>query len=372
MLGTTTQLYATMARAERLHERVHLSCFRTHGGLSFPLCLRPVTGNEPLRTDATNFSTWAATHRQEIESLLRKHGALLLRGFGGSSATAETFADFVEFGLKLPNFPYELGNAVRTCVVRDRVFTANESPPDKPIPWHHELAQTPSYPERILFYCDVPPEVGGSTPILLSTAVYEAVKRAHPAFIEKLEETGVIYSRVMTAHDRPESAIGRGWRKTFAVQSRVDAEKKLAARGYRWQWFSDDDDAMLREISPRLDGVKEVGNGEKKAFFNQMVAVWNGWRDEFNTPEKCVRYGDDTELDPNVMADVTRILNEHAVAIPWQKGDVLYIDNMQVQHSRSTFSGKRRVLASLANAPRMGSGASGVHSSANNTVKVDR
>ena len=340
-----------MASIEKSHELVQLSCFRTHNGLSFPLCVRPLTKCSSLRTDATKLPSWAEEHRDELERLLIRHGALLLRGFGGVTATAETFADFVEYGLGLPNFPYELGNAVRTCVVRDRVFTANESPPDKPIPWHHELAQTPNYPQRILFYCDVPPEVGGSTPILLSTAVYEAVKNAHPQFIEKLQLTGVVYSRVMTAHDRPESAIGRGWRKTFAAQTRLDAEKKLNARGYRWEWLSDEDDAMLREISPALDAIKNVGDSEKKSFFNQIVAVWNGWRDEFNTPQNCVRFGDDTPFNSDVMADVTRILNEHAVSIPWQKGDVLYLDNMQVQHSRSTFSGKRRVLASLANAP---------------------
>jgi alpha-ketoglutarate-dependent taurine dioxygenase len=50
------------------------------------------------------------------------------------------------------------------------------SPPDQPIPFHHELAQTPNPPRYIFFYCDVPSESGGHTPIIDSTAVYRFAK----------------------------------------------------------------------------------------------------------------------------------------------------------------------------------------------------
>jgi alpha-ketoglutarate-dependent taurine dioxygenase len=52
----------------------------------------------------------------------------------------------------------------------------NNSPPDQPIPFHHELAQTPNPPRYIFFYCDVPSETGGQTPIIDSTAVYRFAK----------------------------------------------------------------------------------------------------------------------------------------------------------------------------------------------------
>lgn len=335
------------------HETSALPCFRSYDGVSFPLCVCP-TENEAgaqLREDATELSKWAKVNAVGLEALLSRHGALLFRGFGAANATAETFASFVENGIQLPNFPYSLGNAVRTAVVSDRVFTANEAPPDRAIPWHHELAQTPSYPDRILFFCEEAPPVGGETPIVLSTAIYEALKKAHPQFVQRLEATGVVYSRVMTPHDRPHSAIGRGWRGTFGAQSRTDVEKKLSARGYSWEWLGEGEDALLREISPKLDAVKEVAEG-KRAFFNQIVAVWGGWRDEYNTPEQCVRHADGTAFNATTMADAEKIMAEHRVAIPWQNGDILYIDNMQVQHSRAPFEGKRRVLASLAYAPR--------------------
>jgi hypothetical protein len=72
-----------------------------------------------------------------LEPLLRDAGALLLRGF-----PARTAADFDRavdaFGYE--ELPYVGGAAPRTNVV-GRVFTANESPPDQKIPFHHEMAQ---------------------------------------------------------------------------------------------------------------------------------------------------------------------------------------------------------------------------------------
>jgi hypothetical protein len=63
-------------------------------------------------------------------------------------------------------------------VVRDVVFTSNESPPSEPIPWHHEMAQTANPPSHILFYCDVPAKEGEYHIVILplqsQTLVYHA------------------------------------------------------------------------------------------------------------------------------------------------------------------------------------------------------
>ena len=52
------------------------------------------------------------------------------------------------------------GNAVRNLIVGNddrmedmQILTTNESPPSEPIPFHHELAQTPNPPSHICFYC---------------------------------------------------------------------------------------------------------------------------------------------------------------------------------------------------------------------------
>ena len=56
--------------------------------------------------------------------------------------------------LPLPAFTYDesLSNAVRRNRT-DRVFTANEAPPELEIFLHHEMAQTPCFPRYLFFYC---------------------------------------------------------------------------------------------------------------------------------------------------------------------------------------------------------------------------
>ena len=63
------------------------------------------------------------------------------------------------------NFSYagSLSNAVRHNRT-ERVFTANEAPPDVSY-FHHEMAQTPVFPSKLAFYCEQAPTVGGATPV---------------------------------------------------------------------------------------------------------------------------------------------------------------------------------------------------------------
>lgn len=321
-----------------------LSQARVYSGNVFPLLVTPPPHLPHLRTETSTAHAYLTAHRAEIFALLRKHSVLIFRDF--AQTTPEHFATFVESCLGLPNFPYVGGNAVRTAIVGDRVFTANESPPEKPIPFHHELAQTPYYPAAVLFFCVRKADSGGETPVLYSPAVYDALKERCGAFLDKVEREGVRYMRVMTPFDRPHSAIGRGWRGTFGVETRAEAEQVLREKGYEWDWIGEGEDAMLKEISPVLKAV-HVDEG-RKSFFNQLVAVWGGWRDEFNEPKNCVVAGDGTELDGEAMRIAGEVMLEHRVAVPWEVGDVMYVDNMMAQHSRATFTGPRRVLASLA------------------------
>ncbi len=91
-------------------------------------------------------STWLSENRTYILALLKRQGAVLLRGFGLVSDT-DFDAAISSFGL--PAFTYEesLSNAVRRNRT-DKVFTANEAPAEIEIFLHHEMAQTPRYPGK--------------------------------------------------------------------------------------------------------------------------------------------------------------------------------------------------------------------------------
>ena len=77
-----------------------------------------------------------------------------------------------------------------------QIVTTNESPPSEPIPFHHELAQTPFPPTHICFYCLQEPEAGsGSTPLLRSDLVLDFIQEKFPDILSQFENLGVRYIR---------------------------------------------------------------------------------------------------------------------------------------------------------------------------------
>lgn len=253
---------------------------RPINGTMFPLCVTPA---QQSSTSFTTLATHVRNHREFLINSAKEHGAILLRGFVGDSA--EGFAEVAD-ALNLESYPYVGGAAPRTNVVRDVVFTTNESPPSEPIPFHHEIAQVPDPPAYIMFYCDVEPAKGGETPIIRSDDVAEYFYQAFPTFAAEVEAKGVKYIRVMPYENDNESAIGRSWRATFQCETREEAEKAMEKIGTTWEWL---DDGNLRTISAVVPAIRTDQRSGRKMFFNSMVAAYTGWIDKRNDPTKGKR-----------------------------------------------------------------------------------
>ena len=88
------------------------------------------------------------------------------------------------------------------------VFTTNEAPPDRLIPFHHEMAQVAEFPTKIFFFCENAPKEGGETPLIPSHFVYEKMREKYPDFVSEIEQKGVRYTRIMPELDDNTSPIG--------------------------------------------------------------------------------------------------------------------------------------------------------------------
>ncbi len=311
---------------------------QVHGESRFPWVLAP---DQPRVTLAETVA-WVERHGAELLQQTTDHGAVLLRGF--PTATAEDF-DAVVSALGLENFPYEksLSNAVRVNRT-ERVFSANEAPPEVRIFFHHEMAQTPLFPNYIFFFCEVAPEVGGATPLCRSDVLYQRLTERCPDFIRDCEEKGLQYTNVMPSENDPESGMGRSWKSTLGVDSPQAAERRLAELGYAYRW---QEDGCLRATTPPLPAVMEVSPG-RKTFFNQLIAAFSGWKDSRNDPSSSIRHGDGSPLDTNAVHLAGEIAEQLAFDHAWQVGNVVLVDNKIAMHARRPFQGTRKVLASLA------------------------
>ena len=284
---------------------------------------------------------WIAQHRTQIEDQLALTGAILFRGFG-----VVNDGDFDAFirAFDWPNFTYaeSLSNAVR----RNRtelVFTANEAPSTVSIFLHHEMAQTPVYPSKLLFFCEQAAEQGGATPICRSDILLQQLREQLPDFVAACERKGVRYSQTMPLEEDLASGQGRSWKSTLSAENRQQAEGKLAHLDYDWQW---QEDGSLSVTTPVLPAIRQLNDG-RAVFFNQLIAAFRGWKDARNSGEKSICFGDGSAIDSSHMALAIDLADKLTFDIPWQSGDVALLDNFLVMHGRRPFQGKRTVLASL-------------------------
>jgi hypothetical protein len=308
-----------------------------YGGGPFPLIYVCQTPDAEL--DA--MCGWV---RQRVELLCndaRRSGAVLFRGF--PVRTANDFDRFIEaFGL--PNFPYEdsLSNAVRINRTT-RVFTANEAPPEVQIFLHHELAQTPHSPSHLFFFCEQPAATGGATPLCRSDILWERLVARCPSFTHDCETKGLRYSNVMPGENDLKSGMGRSWQSTLKSATREGAEARLAELGYTWEWLAD---GSLKATTPVLPAVFDLGDG-RKSFYNQLIAAFCGWKDARNDPSKAITLGDGAPLVRDAVMTAVALAEELTFDVPWQAGDVALVDNRVAMHGRRTFTGVRKILASL-------------------------
>uniref|UniRef100_A0A6T6I7A8 NADP-dependent oxidoreductase domain-containing protein n=1 Tax=Craspedostauros australis TaxID=1486917 RepID=A0A6T6I7A8_9STRA len=318
----------------------------------------------PLFEDAGNACTILLNDGQlnprSFVDLMDQHKALIFRKADDDGAfDTEGFGQFL-VDQRLEYYPYIGGAAPRTIIPvkagKDIVFTANESPPDQPIPFHHELAQTPKPPTYIFFYCKEPPKEGGQTPIIDSTEVYRFAQDHHPQFIDKLKEHGARYIRTLPSQDDPSSPIGRSWQNTWKVSSKMELEQKLSQiDGCTWQWLPDTetDKDMVRITTEPVPAIRMVGqHGPNQVyqwtFANSIVAAFLGWIDRRNPdPKDALRFGNMDVMPADVLQSIADFMHNNRVLHDWEAGDIMAIQNQLVMHSRNPFVGPRKVLASI-------------------------
>ncbi len=288
-----------------------------------------------------DLAAFLSANKPAVDAALTDAGALLFRGFEvpdplAFDAAVEAYGE--------PGFTYEdsLSNAVRANVT-PRVFTANEAPPTTEIFLHHEMAQTPLYPSKLLFYCEIAAERGGATPLCRSDWVLDRLASEVPDFVKRVEREGVRYTNVMPGNDDAGSGQGRSWRSTLSVADRTGAEARLKDLGYSWEW---QEGQSLRATTPALPAIRDLPDG-RKTFFNQLIAAFRGWADSRNDPNRSITFGGGDPITAEDMAPAIAIADELTADLAWQSGDVALVDNFLVMHGRRPFEGKRRVLASL-------------------------
>jgi alpha-ketoglutarate-dependent taurine dioxygenase len=285
----------------------------------------------------TEVAAWLAQRRDDLHARLLERGALLFRGFDVTSARRlEAFAR--ELSTEVPQFDEE--SSPRSPLGGD-VYTSTDYPPDWPIQFHNEYSYGDSWPLRLFFCCLEPPEHGGQTPLADSRSV---LQRISAATREAFAERGVLYTRNFIP------GMGVSWENAFRASDRDHVERRCNELGIRCEWL---EGGRLRTTQVADAIVRHPVCGEavwfNHAFFFNANAIeplalrevlLKQREEDFPTH---TRFGDGSPISAETVEELRAAYAAECVQFDWQTGDVLWIDNMLMSHSRRPFSGKRRI-----------------------------
>jgi alpha-ketoglutarate-dependent taurine dioxygenase len=310
-------------------------------GLPFPIVYEPA--DAPGVRAERDVLELLRERRGALLGELQRYGAILLRGFAveGPAAFQEVVRVFAPTLMS-----YEGGDSPRAAVT-DKVYTSTSYPASAPISLHNEMSYSREYPSLIAFYCEIPPEVGGATPLADCRQVLRALT---PELVERFRTKRLRYVQNLHAG----VGLGKSWRDTFETDDRAKVEAILARRGAELQWKPDGSLRVAEVIDPI---VTHPSSGEP-VFFSQ-AHLWHvssldpRTRDALRKIVKeedlyhACSFGDGSPISEEDLGEIRRALDAATIEFPWRKRDVLLLDNLLIAHGRRPFQGPRRVLVAM-------------------------
>lgn len=302
----------------------------------------PALVMEPGKIEV-DLAGWATANQSLIEDLLRKHGALLFRGF--NVRTADEFGRFVK-SLTLELLEYDYASTPRSRI-GEHIYTSTEYPADQYIPLHNEMSYASSWPRTLWFYCLKPAESGGETTIADSRTIFN---RIDPHIRESFIRRQVMYVRNYGSHlDLP-------WQRVFQTDDRSEVERYCREAGIHWKY---NDEGRLRTWQI-TQAVTTHPVTKEQVWFNQahlfhisslgrsMAEALLSELGEQHLPRNAY-YGDGSAIEPEVLDTIRQAYSAAEHAIAWQQYDILMLDNILTAHGRRPFTGERKVLVAMAN-----------------------
>lgn len=287
---------------------------------------------------------FAGEHRAWLEAALYATGAILFRGF--SVESVDEFQRFMQ-AASGELLPYTYRSSPRTQV-KGNIYTSTEYPPEHRIPFHTEMSYTTSWPMKIAFMSMVVAATGGETPIADSRRVYDRIPRD---VRHRFEEKGVMYVRNYTPW------MDLSWQTVFQVTSRDEVNRFCRAAGIEAQWLTADhlrtrqlcQGTAIHPVTGERVWMNQAHLFHVTSLGSEMAAILLEQFGEADLPRNTY-YGDGAPIEPEVLSAIESAYDAEGLMFRWQQNDVLLLDNMLMAHSRSPFTGERKVVVGMAQA----------------------
>lgn len=295
----------------------------------------------PLVLQLTNqeldFKKYISENKEFISTTLLKHGAILFRDFPLKSSS--DFGNFAK--LICPELYGEYGDLPLEDK-ESKIYKSTPYPSNKEILFHNESSHLNSWPSVQFFFCNIPAEKGGNTPVVNSRKIFQSLE---PSLRKKFEQKKLLYIRNFVPN------IDVSWQDFFKTTEKEEVEKYCRNSNIQFDWM---DEGKLRTQQIR-HAIQQHPQTEEFSFFNQIFlhhpyCLEEEIREalEYLLGEESlprnVKYGDGTKIEDSVIQELKDLYEKEAVSFQWKKGDLLLVDNVLTAHMRETFSGSRKKI----------------------------
>lgn len=298
-----------------------------------------------------------SSQREILERKLLKTGGLLFRNFPVHEEKG--FAAFIKTIDKGGFLDYIGGDSPRNKIT-EGIYTSTEAPPSMKIPLHNELSFVKNYPKKIYFFCQIAPNKNGETTIADARKVYDSIQKGtKKRFTEnRLKYVSCYYhkSPVMEALNKWQRSH-KSWIDVFETEDRAEVEKKCHENEFLFKWNQN----QWLQIAQNRPATMQHPVTKENVWFNQahlydfnpkLLGWWRYIGAKLFYIRKHMRlhevyFSDGNAIPRDDLYHILDTLEANTVYFPWQKGDLLMLDNVLAMHGRATFTGKRRILAAM-------------------------
>ncbi|KQO24459.1 hypothetical protein ASF10_23750 [Flavobacterium sp. Leaf82] len=298
----------------------------------FPLVFKSIVSGYDLKK-------WLTDNNEKFEKELSNYGALLFRDF--KINTVEKFQDLIRlFPKKL--LEYKFRSSPRFELI-ENVYVSTTYPEELSINMHSENSYAVNHPERIIFCCITPSEYKGETPIADNRLVLSFLSdKLRNKFLEK----GILYRRSL------KGVLGLSWQEVFQTSDKSEVEKECELSNINFEWVGENELVLSWKKKaiwnhPITNELVWFNHG---MFFNKHMLheeILKSVQSDDELPNNTF-FGDGTEISKEEIEEIKSAYTKATIEFKWEKGDVLFLDNLLFSHGRNPYKGERKIIVSIA------------------------
>jgi alpha-ketoglutarate-dependent taurine dioxygenase len=287
---------------------------------------------------------WIGRERVYFDERLTRYGGILFRGFGID--TVERFQGFMNCFDCAP-LPYMFRSSPRDEIDKSvkNIYRSTTYPNNRKINMHNESSYSRIWGRKIVFCCIQPAVEGGETPIADSRHVLRDIGEE---LVNRFRTKGIKYVRNLS------SEFGMSWQEVFQTSDKEKAAH--ICRRFDIQYRFVDSDRMT--IEWRKPAVYNHPKSGEETWFNHAYFFhkFSRYEELGLSPDDIVPgeylssqtfFGDGSEIGYKDYLRIKEAYDKNTVTFPYEKGDVIFLDNMLAAHGRMPYKGDRAIATAI-------------------------